>query len=272
MKLKLPLFVFFFATILSFSQDIKRIQISGKIVVNSEDLENVTIFNSSSNRGTLTDENGKFKIDVALFDVLEVHALQFQDFEVTVDQNIIDSRKATIFLVEKVNKLDEVLILPYDLTGNLITDMESVKTFNPDLDAIYFGIGDITAYEFPDDNKSKVENIAARGPENHIRYQMDGVALVGFLLKPLFKSSKEEKERNKEEILAMSSTGLRDYYSSRYIMDTFKIPEDKIEEYVVYVESHGLDYSLLKKGKEMQFLEFLTQKSEEFLKSQSEKN
>lgn len=271
MKLNLLLFLCLSTTILSFSQDIKRVEISGKIVVNSEDLENVTIYNTSSNRGTLTDEKGKFKLAVALFDIIEVRALQFQDFTFTIDKNITDSKKATVFLVEKVNKLNEVVILPYDLTGNLVVDMESVKTFNPDLDAIYFGIGDISAYEFQDDSNSKVENIAARGPGNDIRYQMDGAAIIGMLLKPLFKSIKAKKDKKNEEIINMTSTGLRDYYSAKYITDNFKIPEDKIDEFVIYVESHGLDYSMLKMGKEMEFLEFLTLKSDEYLKSEGGK-
>lgn len=271
MKLNLLLFLCLTASFFSFSQEIKRVEISGKIVVNSEDLENVTIYNTSSNKGTLTDEDGKFKIEVALFDILEVRALQFQDFTVTIDKNIIDSKKATIFLVEKVNKLNEVVILPYDLTGNLVVDMESVRTFNPDLDAIYFGIGDISAYEFPDDYKSEVENIAARQP-NDIRYQMNGAALVGLLLKPLFKSNKDKKAKEIEKLKEIQSTSLRDYYSTRYIVDNFKIPEDKVNEFVAYVESHDLDYSLLKSGKEMDFLEFLTQKSDEFLKSEGGKN
>lgn len=272
MKLKLLLILCLFLPILIIAQDVKRIEISGKIVVNSEDLENVTIYNTSSNRGTLTDEHGKFKIDVALFDILEVRALQFQDFTFTIDKNIIDSKKATVFLVEQVNKLKEVVILPYDLTGNLMVDMESVRTFNPDLDAIYFGIGDINSYIFPADYKSEVENIAARGPGNDIRYQLDGVAIIGMLLKPLFKSNSEKKEKKLEKIANIPTTGLRDYYSAHYIMDNFKIPESKVDEFVVYVESHGLNYGMLKKGKEMEFLEFLNQKSTEFLKAQSGKN
>ncbi len=272
MKLKLLLIICLSLPILTFAQDGKRIEISGKIVVNSEDLENVTVYNTSSNRGTLTDEFGKFKIEVALFDILEIRALQFQEFTVTIDKNIIVSKKATIFLVERINKLNEIVILPYDLTGNLITDMESVQTFNPDLDAIYFGIGDISAYEFPEDNKSQVDNIAARGPENHIRYQMDGVALIGMLLKPLFKSNKDKKEKEMEDVAKIPTTGLRDYYSAHYLMDNFKIPENKVDDFVLYVESHGLEYELLKKGKEMEFLEFLNQKSTEFLNASSEKN
>lgn len=271
MKLKLLLIICLSLPILTYAQDIKRIEISGKIVVNSEDLENVTIYNTSSNRGTLTDEFGKFKIEVALFDIVEVRALQFQNFTFTIDKNIIDSKKATIFLVEQVNKLNEVVILPYDLTGNLMVDMESVRTFNPNLDAIFFGIGDITAYDFPPDYKSEVENIAARGP-NDIRYQLDGVAIIGMLLKPLFKSKSEKNDKKIEKMEDIPATSLRDYYSTHYIMDNFKIPEDKVEEFVVYVESQGLDYDLMKKGKEMEFLEFLSQKSTEFLNTQGGKN
>lgn len=272
MKLHLLSIFFLTVSILSFSQDIKRIEISGKIVVNSDDLENVTIFNTSSNKGTLTDENGKFNIKVALNDILEVRALQFQNFTVTIDKNIINSKRATIFLVEKVNKLPEVVILPYDLTGNLMVDMESVRTFNPDLDAIYFGIGDISSYEFPPDEKSEVENIAARGPGNDIRYQFDAIAVVGLLLKPLFKSDKDKNKNKVDQVANIPTNGLRDYYSAHYLSENFKIPEDKIDEFVNYVEANGLDYSLMKKGKEMEFLEFLSQKSKDFLKAQSEKN
>ncbi len=271
MKLNLLFLLCLSLTFVSIAQDQNRIEITGKIVVNSEDLENVTIYNASSNRGTLTDENGKFKIKVALFDVLEVHALQFQDFTVNVDQNIIDSKKATILMVEKVNKLDEILILPYDLTGDLSIDMESVRTFNPDLDAIYFGIADSTAFEFSDDYKSEIVNIAAQDP-NNIQYQLDGAALIQYLLKPLFKTKQEKIQMRLNEQKDISTSGLRDYYSNYYIIENFNIPEDDIGEFVTYVESHGLDYSLLKKGKELVFLEFLTEKSHEFLKEQSGKN
>lgn len=254
------------------SQDIERIEISGKIVVESSDVEGIAVYNTSSNKGTVTDEAGKFTIKVAINDIIEVRALQFQDFTVNIDENIIKSKKMTVFLVEQVNKLDEVVILPYDLTGNLPADMASVRTFNPDMDAIYFGIASMDSYEFADDYKSQVDNIAMRGPGNDIRYQLDAVAIVGMLLKPLFKSDKERKQKETEKIADIPTSGLRDYYSAHYIETNFNIPKDKIDDFVTYVENHGLDYSLLQKGKEMQFLEFLTQKSKEFLKAQSEKH
>ena len=246
---RLLLFTLLFSSFFTISaQDVERIEISGKIVVDSNDLEGITVYNSSSNKGTVTDENGKFLLNVALNDIVEFRALQFQDFTVTIDENIIKSKKMTVFLVEKVNKLDEVVILPYDLTGNLAVDIESVRTFNPNMDAIYFGIQNFSDYEFPDDYKSKVENIA-------------------MLLKPLFKSDKSKKENVKDKVPDIPTSGLRDYYSSQYIQTNFEIPKDKIDEFIAFVENNGLDYNLLKAGKEMQFLEFLTHKSKQFLES-----
>ncbi|WP_299396152.1 carboxypeptidase-like regulatory domain-containing protein [uncultured Gelidibacter sp.] len=245
------------------SQTIKRVEISGKIVVESSDLENITVFNSSSKKGTLTDENGLFKLNVALNDVIEVRALQFQDFKVTIDENIMKTRSMTVFLVEKVNKLDEVIILPYDLTGNLLVDIESVRTFNPDLDAIYFGLANMNDYEFPDDYKSKVVNIAMPGTGNNIQYGFDVIGIVDLFLRPIF-NSKKNKERQ-ELKNATVYTEFTDHYSTKFLVENFNIPEQKVGEFINYVEAEGLDYSLLNSGKEFQFLEFISQKSKEFL-------
>ena len=87
------------------------------------------------------------------------------------------------------------------------------------------------------------------------------------LLKPLFKSDKSKKENVKDKVPDIPTSGLRDYYSSQYIQTNFEIPKDKIDEFIAFVENNGLDYNLLKAGKEMQFLEFLTQKSKQFLES-----
>jgi hypothetical protein len=63
--------------------------INGKIIVSTEDKEGVAVFNTfSSNKWTATDKDGYFSIDVALNDVIQFSALQFQDFTVTINQKI----------------------------------------------------------------------------------------------------------------------------------------------------------------------------------------
>ena len=124
----------------TFSQNKNRTEIVGTIIVDRNDKEGVTVFNSSSGKGTITDEDGKFTIEVALNDRIEFSALQFEDFAVVITQQIIDFKEITVFLIEQINKLDEVLILPYNLTGNLSFDTKNIELMNPNLDALYFGL------------------------------------------------------------------------------------------------------------------------------------
>ncbi|MBO3099518.1 carboxypeptidase-like regulatory domain-containing protein [Gelidibacter pelagius] len=251
------------------AQNINRVEISGKIVVDSDDLEGITVYNTSAKKGVLTDENGLFKISVAVNDIIEFRALQFQDFTVTIDDNIIKTKRMTVFLVEKINRLDEVVILPYDLSGNLLVDIESVKTFNPDLDAIYFGLANMNEYEFPDDYKSKVVNVAMPGTGNHIPYGLDVIGIVDLFLRPIFKSKK-----NKDiEVMGPEDSykAFTDLYSTKFLVENFNIPENKVNDFVDYVEDQGVDFSLLNSGNEFHFLEFISVKSKEFLAKESGK-
>ncbi|RKE98299.1 carboxypeptidase-like regulatory domain-containing protein [Ichthyenterobacterium magnum] len=272
MKRKLLVFVFLFQAFAIFSQVSNRIEVSGKIVVDSDDLEGVTVYNSSANKGTITNEKGEFVIEVALNDHIEFGALQFKDFTVIIDEKIIDSKQMTVFLVEDVNKLDEVVILPYDLTGNLAVDLESVKTFNPNMEAIHFGIKHSSAYEFSDDIRSNVENIAMHSQGQTMVNGLNVINLVGLLLKPLFRSNKSKEGKAKNASVNIPINTLTTYYSELFLNENFGIPINRFEEFITYVEANNLDYSLLETGKELQFLEHLTLQSKQFLKPKSEKD
>ncbi len=142
-------------TLSAFSQDDERVTINGRIVVASNDKEGVTVFNTSSNKGAITDENGIFEIAVTLNDILEFSALQFQDFTVTITKNVIESKQITVLLVEEINKLDEVVLLPFGLTGNLDADLDNVRTYNVSLDAVYFGLDHIEEFDFSAERVTK---------------------------------------------------------------------------------------------------------------------
>ena len=109
------------------SQNINRIEVSGKIIVEGNDVLGITIFNTSSNTGTITDENGEFKLKVSLKDNIEVSALQYQNISFEVNAAIIKSKKMKLFLIEEINRLDEIIVFTKGLSGNLNTDLEANK-------------------------------------------------------------------------------------------------------------------------------------------------
>ncbi len=239
------------------AQDVQRIEVNGRIIVDSPDIEGVTVFNASSNKGTITDEEGKFSILVTLNDRLEFSALQFENFVVVITQDIIDSNALTVVLVEEVNKLPEVIILPYGLTGNLTVDAIRAKTFNPNLDALYFGLDNLDKIDFTDDYISGVRNTAM--PDNRFYYAADAIKIIGLLVKPLFKSKK-----NRDEATLASDRDIVEKYSPEYLMDKLNIPKHQMNEFIYFVEDSGMDKTLLEDGKELQFLEYIIKKSKEF--------
>ncbi len=257
---------FLFFTLLSFSQNFNRIEVKGQIIVDHPDLEGVTVFNTSSNEGTITDASGKFKIKVALNDVVEVSALQFEKFVVTVSKEIIQAKSMTIFLVERVNRLDEVLILPYGLSGNLGTDVASTKMENPNLDALYFGLDNLDKIEFQKDYITKVNAATVDATEYH--YGVDFVKALGTLLKPVFNFKGKQKEKNKIKNQSLIASK----YSTEYLLKRLSIPKDRIVEFIDYVESKGVDTALLETGREFEFLNFLIEKSKEFQSLETSKN
>lgn len=250
------------------AQILNRIEVKGRIIVDSNDIEGVTVYNTSSNKGTITNTKGEFAIKVRLNDVVEISALQFEKITVKIDEKILNNKYFTVYLVERVNKLDEVIITPYDmLTGNMVADVKSVETFNPDMDAIYFGVNDIYAYEFTDDYKSEVFNTAMT-PE-HFRFGTDVAKILGGILKPVFKS---KKNKDTKQIKGLPDKDLTDIYGREFISNTFKIPEDKIEAFVAYVETNNFDYELLKDDNEVKLIEHLYAQSQKFLKSENDKD
>lgn len=261
------LFIFCFTIAFAYSQDIDRIEVYGKIVVDSVDVEGVTVYNTSSNKGTITDIEGKFSISVALNDRLEVSALQFEKFMVVINEDVIASKILTVFLVEKLNKLPEVIILPYGLSGYLSVDIESIKTFNPDMDAIYFGIQNMDEYEFTDDYKSAVTNLAMQ--KGQFYNGVDFVGIIGFLVKPLF-DSKSRIFSNSTSTSTYDSLTAK--YSLNYLKKNLNIPETKVDEFVYYVENSGFDKNLMQDGNELEFLEFLIDQSRQFKNTYTEKD
>jgi hypothetical protein len=263
MKKLLPLFLFcisFFA----FSQDIKREKIKGTIVVEGSDLEGITIYNSSSSSGTVTDEKGEFIIAAALNDLIEIRAIEYQNFDVRINEFILESKIIHLFLIEEMNQLEEVIISPKKLTGNLKTDINIVQTFSPKRDAIYFGIKNEDSYGFNGENRNRLKKIAMHSRPQGMIDGLNIVNVVDQLLIPLFRS--EVKDKKAAGIPEVPVKSIKYYLGSNFLVENFNIPEHRVEEFIRYVENEAFDFDLLNYGHEIEFLELLNRKSKVFLK------
>lgn len=263
MKIKLFFLVCLISS-LAFSQDFQRFNVEGRIIVESSELAGITVFNASANKGTITDDKGEFTLAVRLNDVIEVSALQFQNISFKVNEAIMGSKRMKVFLIVEINKLDEIILLPEKLTGDLTTDMEVSKPFSPKLDALYYGIKHKDEFEFANDYSTKTVNSAINGAYLPMVNGLNVINVVDQLLLPLFRSKvKNKKEKGIPEV---PIEAVKYYFGSEFLVDNFDIPEHRVEEFIHYVQRNNFDFSLLNAGKEMAFLELLNAKSIAFLK------
>ena len=268
MKNILPLIAFFMFLSYGMAQNTARIEISGKVIVDANDVEGLTVNNLTSNRVAVTDMDGKFNIHVQLNDKIRISALQLNTVLVIVTQDILDSKELTVFLEEHLTPLDEVVILPFSLTGDLDGGLANVRTYNPKFESIYFGDVDFEHNPMADIYYQKVENTILN--QDKFYNGVDFVKITNWLIKPLFTSNKaSEKNTNLEY---SNYDALRNTYTKDFISSSFNIPEDQVTEFIAFATRNNTDLSLYEKGKDIELIEYLVNQSKLFLETEAVKN
>ena len=252
-------------SISGFAQDFGRTLVNGQIIVESNDLSGITVFNKTSNLGTITDEKGEFSIQVALNDLIEVSAIQYTNLSFNANEDILESKSMKIFLIEEIKKLDEVIIYSKGLTGNLNADLKDRQPYKPKLDVLYFGIKNKDEFDFESDYTAKITTSDA--VDAQLPTMVNGLNIVNIvdqLLLPLFRA--EVKNKEKVGVPEVPIQSIKYYFGSEFLVDNFDIPAHRVEEFIRYVESDNFDFNLLNYGKEMEFLQVVSEKSKLFLK------
>ncbi len=263
MKHFLLLLIFCVSSFSLFAQNNSRIEVKGRIIVDVDDLENITIYNTSSNKGTVTDSIGNFKIKVALNDEIKISSVQIIPFTAKITNAVIDTKVLKVYLKEYINTLDEVVLLPYDLTGDLATDALDAKVSDP----IVFNFESFDNFEMPDDYLSKVDNIAVGTQNDRIRYQLNGMAIIGSLAKLIFKN---KDKKNKSPKLRIPISSISETFKPLYFTENYNIPEDKVQSFIAYLEKSQYNITLLEPKNELKLIEYLHTKSKEFLAIKNE--
>lgn len=103
--------------------------VSGRLV--SKDtisLENIHVFNTSLNRGVVTNRNGEFEIEARINDTLVISSIGLQKKQLVVRQDQYHSKQEMqIEIFSKVTRLNEVILHPYGLSGHLSSDMQQLE-------------------------------------------------------------------------------------------------------------------------------------------------
>lgn len=271
---KLLLFILLFSPFSVFSQQIERVMVAGSITAPpGEDLGAISIYNVSSQKGTITNEIGEFNLEVGVNDRVLFSALQFQKFTVIVDEGIVDSKVMKIYVNPAIFQLDEVIVRPHDLTGNIVVDAARINTSDP-LPAFNLSWEDLEyGFEFSDDKSSGVENSALDKTSKMATEHIGTINLLGFvnlLGETLFrnrdrsqkKSSLEQMQRGDASFVALNQR-----FPKTYFTELLLIPEKRIENFIYFIIENGFTAELLKENNELKLMDFLEKQSKIYLKT-----
>ena len=260
-----------------FAQGIERKVLRGIVVVDSFDVENITVRNISSNVGSKTDIDGKFSIRARATDTLFFESPSFISQKYILTQKDFWKEELEIRLHVKITELDELVITPYTLSGNLIEDTKRIQVYGDGFAVI--DAKKIMHYE--DDVRSgapinsALPSVFAPNGSN-FNFLAMAAGLVSLFIKPSLSKSHSKRVYEERRIKNLQSKSYSDHlferFSHNFFVETLKIKNEDIPLFMSFSELNVYELSpLLKPENELKLIEYLIKKASEFNLQNSKK-
>jgi hypothetical protein len=249
----------------------ERILISGTIEVPlGDDPQGINIYNLNSNRFAVSDSLGEFSIAVAFNDSLRVSSLKFQEFTVIVDQGIINTKALNIFVSEVVSRLPEVVVTPYDLSGNINVDLNRLKLVELPTNLTAANVQNMGFDNDTGPNLgSPPYNTALAMSKTRL---VNGINFVNIFKEFLIAKKKEDVENPyAKSVNPEIDNYIRKIYEDDFFRENLDIEREYISDFIFYANDNGLSEQMLKGGNELDLIDFLMEQRKKY-KKQSNRN
>jgi hypothetical protein len=240
------------------------------IVIGTSDVENIHVINKTSNKFTITNKLGVFKIPAKLNDTLMFSSIQYKLKAVVVLARNIKEKYIVVSLTESVNVLDEVVVGKV-FTGSLDSDVKNTKTNRP-IDFYDVGIPGNTG-------KPKTQNERRLYEADHGKF-INGVngstygLGFGINLNKILNRVTGRTKKLKSYVRLESKDVLLNRIKSRLTDNFFKIYylDEKLRTDFFYFCSEDKNFENRCKGKsDIEVFEFLVEKIIEYKSNLNEK-
>lgn len=268
MRNNILLFFILVITQIGFSQGIERKVLRGKILADSLEVENLTVYNITSNVGAITDVDGKFSINARATDTLFIQGLSYDSKRYILTDKDFWLPVLEIKLHVKITELNEIIITPYTLTGNLNEDTKRIQVYGEGFAKI-----DAKVVKYYDDDirlgtpeNTAMPNVFAPTGVNLLGIVVGIANLVGIKGNPKSNSERVFEERRIRDLQSKSfSEHMLERFSHNFFVETLKIKNEDIPMFMSFAELNVYELSpLLKAENELKLIEYLINKSEEF--------
>jgi len=259
----LLIFLFFFGWF-SNAQDF-RTKLEGRVFSKDGDVAATHVSNITTNKGTITDFQGFFTISARFNDTLVFSAVQYKKKEVVITSKILENQKFEVYLEEALTELSEVVVTPYNLTGDMKRDAARIQVENI-VTASTLGLPN--AY-----NKIKTQNERKLAEADGGRFIEGANFRLDSTFNPMIvinlhkilnritgrtKTLKNYVAIDKE--IAILNKVKRFYHDSIYQQE-LKIPENRINDFMNFCEVDSLYSEVVEANDILRLWEFLQRNS-----------
>lgn len=248
---KFYLFPFLIFTLSLFGQ-VDRILISGVVKSNSLPLVNVHVINLSSNKGSLSNQNGEFKISVKENDTLIFSNIQYAVKELIITNEIINKNLLPIFLKIKINELDEVIV---EESKNIAKALQLPNAGKKPLDKLERNLNHYSQANVPIVILATL--LGQRGGIDDIYNIISGNRKKDRKLKELLEED-IKSEVNREYIQK-----IRNHFQDEFFIEEILIPKEKIDMFLYFCLPSDV-ISLFQKGRYLDLIEIFIGESNSF--------
>lgn len=230
--------------------------LEGKVMNKDIGVADVHVMNTSAKRATISNESGNFAIQVTLGDTLLFSAVQFKRKSLVINAAILASKVVFVPLEEFVNELDEVVVRPYDLSGDLSKDMQQMDTGRV-VSATSLGLPN--AHVKPLIQSERQLQTATAGKFHPLMLLNPPIDPLINAISGRTKMLKKRLARDRKEIQLQ---GLRSSIADSLFLTQLKIPRERIDDFMYFCEADEKFDALVKSDDRFAIWEFLLMKSQ----------
>jgi hypothetical protein len=231
----------------------------GKVKSINNDISDILIINKNSKNSTISDSLGQFSIDIKLMDTILLKSIQYKTKDIIISKTIFNSGYIEINLVEDIINLNEVIVTPYNLTGDLNFDLENLD-INDGVNTATLGLPHADVIKLSQSERLLLE--ANRGKYIYLNL---GVTINTHKIMNRISGRTKALEAmvNRDEIRKLESKILQKF-SKKIISEGFNLSETEIDGFITFCMEQPDFLEINEKGSADEIWNYLIKKSSEF--------
>ncbi len=119
--------IFLLFTSFLISQESKIKTFNGQVINDDVEKSGIVVINKNSGGKVITNKDGYFQIGVRLNDSIYLRSVQIKTHYIIINEDVFKSDSIKVNLEPLVNQLSNVTVKPYDLSGDLMSDIKKVE-------------------------------------------------------------------------------------------------------------------------------------------------